>query len=45
MSGIDPEGMDLMRNDAESRVDFGTTVDSPENARAELVRLAKLART
>jgi putative heme iron utilization protein len=45
MSGIDPEGFDLMRNDAESRVDFETTVDGPESARAELVRLAALART
>jgi len=44
MTGIDPEGMDLARNDAESRVDFDTIVDSPETARAELVRLAALAR-
>ena len=44
MTGIDPEGIDLTRNDAESRVDFEAHVDGPENARAELVRLAKLAR-
>ncbi|MEK9964891.1 MAG: DUF2470 domain-containing protein [Rhodospirillaceae bacterium] len=44
MSGIDPEGLDLMRHDMESRVDFETPVDGPESARAELVRLAKLAR-
>lgn len=44
MTGIDPEGMDLMRNDAESRVDFEVPVDDPESARAELVRLAKIAR-
>ena len=44
MTGIDPEGMDLARNDAESRVDFEATVDSPESARAELVRLAQLVR-
>jgi len=44
MTGIDPEGMDLMRNDAESRVDFSASVDSPESARAELVRLAELTR-
>ncbi|MDG2268907.1 MAG: DUF2470 domain-containing protein [Alphaproteobacteria bacterium] len=44
MTGIDPEGMDLMRNDAESRVDFEVPVDGPERARAELVRLAKIAR-
>lgn len=44
MTGIDPEGMDLTRNDAESRVDFEITVDGPESARAELVRLAALTR-
>lgn len=44
MTGIDPEGMDLARNDAETRIDFETNVDNPESARAELVRLAKLAR-
>jgi len=44
MTGIDPEGMDLARNDTESRVDFETVVDGPESARAELVRLAALAR-
>tara|TARA_R110002110_G_scaffold415612_7_gene652208 strand:- start:14311 stop:14892 length:582 start_codon:yes stop_codon:yes gene_type:complete len=44
MTGIDPEGIDLMRNDAESRVDFETSVYDPESARAELVRLAKLTR-
>ena len=44
MTGIDPEGMDLARNDAESRVDFEATIDGPESARAELVRLAEYAR-
>ncbi len=44
MTGIDPEGMNLARNDTESRVDFDTIIDSPESARAELVRLAQLAR-
>ncbi len=44
MTGIDPEGMDLARNDTESRVDFENLVDGPESARAELVRLAALAR-
>lgn len=44
MSGIDPEGIDLARIDAESRVDFESTVDGPESARAELVRLAAQAR-
>lgn len=45
MTGIDPEGIDLMRNDAESRVDFATPVDGPESARAELIRLAELSRS
>lgn len=44
MIGIDPEGIDLARNDAETRVDFETPVGTPDAARAELVRLAKLAR-
>lgn len=44
MTGIDPEGCDLARNDAEARVDFDTIVDDAESARAELVRLAKVAR-
>lgn len=44
MAGIDPEGMDLMRHDADARVDFAETVNDPQAARAELVRLAKLAR-
>ena len=45
MSGIDPEGIDLARNDAESRVDFENLVSNPASARAELMRLAKVART
>lgn len=44
MTGIDPEGIDLMRNDAESRVDFETIIDGPESARAKLIRLAARAR-
>lgn len=44
MTGIDPEGLDLARNDAETRLDFESSVDGPESARAELVRLAKRAR-
>lgn len=44
MTGIDPEGMDLARNDTESRVDFDVLIDGPESARAELVRLAQLTR-
>jgi putative heme iron utilization protein len=44
MTGIDPEGCDLARNDAEARVDFGELVTDAQSARAELVRLAKIAR-
>ncbi|MEH6753964.1 MAG: DUF2470 domain-containing protein [Alphaproteobacteria bacterium] len=44
MTGIDPEGCDLARNDADARVDFGTIVEDAAGARAELVRLAKEAR-
>ncbi|MBS29254.1 MAG: heme iron utilization protein [Alphaproteobacteria bacterium] len=44
MIGIDPEGIDLMRFDADARVDFTQPVEDPQSARAELVRLAKAAR-
>lgn len=44
MTNIDPEGIDLARNDADARVDFNTLVTDAESARAELVRLAKEAR-
>lgn len=42
--GIDPEGCDLGRKGAHARLDFAHPVDGPEDARAELVRLAKAAR-
>jgi len=44
MTGIDPEGCDLARNDAEARIDFADLVSDAQSARAELVRLAKVAR-
>jgi putative heme iron utilization protein len=44
MTGIDPEGFDLTRHDAEARVDFAAPVADAETARAELVALAKTAR-
>lgn len=44
MTNIDPEGIDLARNDATARVDFASIVTDPDAARAELVRLAKEAR-
>ncbi len=44
LTGIDPEGIDLGRNDAEARFDFGTAVNDPDEARATLVKLAHAAR-
>ncbi|MBO6782834.1 MAG: DUF2470 domain-containing protein [Alphaproteobacteria bacterium] len=45
MTALDPEGCDLSRNDAIARVDFVNQVSDAQGARAELVRLAKAART
>lgn len=42
--GIDPEGIDLGRNDADARLDFGEMVNTPEDAQATLVKLAHAAR-
>ena len=44
MTGIDPEGADLRRGQAVTRLDFPTPVGDAEGARAELVRLAREAR-
>ncbi len=44
LTGIDPEGIDLGRNDADARLDFNSEVDNPDEARATLVRLAHAAR-
>jgi putative heme iron utilization protein len=44
MTGIDPEGIDLRREGCIARLDFRAPVGDAEGARAELVRLAKLAR-
>ncbi len=44
LTGIDPEGVDLGRNDADARFDFGGVINNPEEARAELVKLAHAAR-
>lgn len=44
MTGIDPEGFDLRRGGCVARLDFRLPVGDAEGARAELVRLAKLAR-
>jgi heme oxygenase (biliverdin-IX-beta and delta-forming) len=44
MTGIDPEGLDLQAGGMTARLGFDEAVMDPEAARAELVRLAKLAR-
>ena len=44
LTGIDPEGIDLGRNDADARFDFGQEVNGPDEARATLVQLAHAAR-
>lgn len=44
MTGIDPEGCDLGAGPMTARLSFDAAVDGPETARAELVRLTKLAR-
>jgi len=44
MTGIDPEGCDLRRGGCVARLDFRAPVGDAEAARAELARLAKLAR-
>jgi heme iron utilization protein len=44
LTGIDPEGIDLRREGSVARLDFGSRVDDAATARAELVRLVKVAR-
>ena len=44
MTGIDPLGCDFRRAGTVARLDFAGRVDTPEQARAELVRLAHAAR-
>jgi putative heme iron utilization protein len=44
MTGIDPEGCDIVLNGEARRVLFSTRVTSPGEARKELVRLAAVAR-
>ena len=44
MTGIDPEGCDLMRNAEGRRVTFAKRVLTPQDARKEFVRLAGDAR-
>ena len=44
MTGIDPGGLDLRRAGEVARLPFSGRVETPQEARAELVRLAKTAR-
>lgn len=45
MTGIDPEGADLRRAGEVARLPFDRPIATPEEARAELVRLVKRARS
>jgi putative heme iron utilization protein len=44
MTGIDPEGFDMVREGAALRIPFAEGIATPEAARKELVRLAAEAR-
>lgn len=44
LTGVDPEGIDLGRNDADARLDFGEPIKSADEARAALVKMAHAAR-
>jgi heme oxygenase (biliverdin-IX-beta and delta-forming) len=44
MSGIDPEGLDLLCEGDARRIAFAAPITTPSEARQELVRLANLAR-
>ena len=44
MTGIDPDGLDVRRGGEVARLTFSDRVETPQQARAELVRLAKEAR-
>lgn len=45
LCGLDPEGCDLIREQELARLSFGRTIATAEEARAELVRLVKQARS
>jgi heme iron utilization protein len=44
MTGIDPEGIDLRRDDETARLDFPTPVRDPQTARQALIALTSAAR-
>jgi hypothetical protein len=44
LASLDPDGMDLASGAEMARIAFGARVETPDAARAELVRLAKQAR-
>jgi heme iron utilization protein len=45
MTGVDPEGADLRRGGTVLRLPFAKAVSTAEEARVELVRLVKQARS
>jgi putative heme iron utilization protein len=45
LTGIDPEGADLRRGGSIARLDFDVRAEDPTMARAELVKLVKVARS
>ncbi|HSO76768.1 MAG TPA: DUF2470 domain-containing protein, partial [Blastocatellia bacterium] len=42
MTGIDSEGFDMLAGKQKLRIDFDSPIHTPEEARAALVRLARL---
>jgi len=44
LTGIDPEGIDLARNDADARLDFDMVIHNGEDAHTALAHLARAAR-
>jgi putative heme iron utilization protein len=41
MTGIDSEGFDMLADKRKLRIDFDSPIRTPEEARANLVRLAR----
>ena len=45
LTGIDPEGVDLARNDAEARFDFDKPVNDKDSVMSELFKAAQTGRS